>query len=70
MCVCVCVCVCVFLPSEPDVERRKALGEEWNFAGQAVEAGSRSLSLRIGVPVGLRSMGVCVREKWKAKMKK
>ena len=50
--------------------RRKALGEEWNSAGQAVEAGSGSLSLRIGVPVGLRSMGVCVREKWKAKMKK
>lgn len=55
---------------EPDVGRRKALGEEWNFAGQAVEAGNGSLSLRISVSVGLRSMEVCVREKWTAKMKK
>ena len=63
---CVCVCVCVL---EPDVGRRKALGEEWNFAGQAVEARNRSLSLRIGVSVGLCSLDICVRERWKAKMK-
>lgn len=63
------MCVCVFLPLEPDLGRRKALAEEWKFAGQAVEAGNRSLSLRIGVSVGLCSMEVCVRERWKARMK-
>lgn len=40
--------------------RGKALGEGWNFEGQAVDAGNGSLWLRIGVYMGLPSVeGLC-----------